>query len=183
MKEIFAILMGGAVLNNYAFLRFMGISTALGSARNTKKAAVMGAAVTAVMVIAAAIAWPVEKFVLSAFGLEYLQTLTFTAIVLIAAGIAGAVARALVKQPLGIFFPLVALNSAVLGVVVNNAAAETFAAAVIAALGAGLGFLLAMVVFCGVQKRIENQYVPKSFRGLPVQLMAAVIIALALYAF
>ena len=184
MKEIFAILLGGAVLNNYAFLRFMGISTVLGSAKKPCKAVVMGAAVTAVMVIAAAIAWPVQNFVLAAFGLEYLQTLTFTAIVLIACAIAGVIAKAAVKESAGIFFPLIVLNSAVLGVVVNNAAEGLdFVQSVVAALGAGIGFLLAMLVFAGVQKRIENQYVPKAFRGLPVQLMAAGIVALALYAF
>ena len=172
------------MLNNYEFLHFMGIPTVLGSAKKPCKAVAMGCAVTAVMVIAAAIAWPLEQFVLAAFGLEYLQTLSFAAIVLVAAGIAGAAAKAIVKKPLGIFFPLIALNSTVLGVVSNNAAEGLgFVQAVVAALGAGLGFLLAMVVFCGVRSRMEDRYIPKAFRGLPSQLMAAVIIALALYAF
>lgn len=171
------------VMGNYVFFHFMGISTVLGSAKKPCRAVAMGAAVTAVMVIAAAIAWPVQNFVLAAYGLEYLQTLTFTAIVLMACAVAGVIAKAVVKKPLGIFFPLIALNSAVLGVVANNAGAETFVDAVLAALYAGIGFLVAMLVFAGVQKRIENQYVPAAFRGLPVQLMAAVIVALALYAF
>lgn len=85
---------------------------------------------------------------------------------------------------MGVWFPLIVLNSAVLGVAVNNAAAGySFLEAVASALASGLGFLLAVVVFSGVCTRIENQYVPRAFRGLPVQLMAACIIALALYAF
>lgn len=184
MKELVLILLGGAVLNNYAFLHFMGISTVLGSAKETKKAAVMGAAVTAVMLVAAAIAWPMEQLLLSPLGLGYLQTMTFTAIVLAAVSIVSLIAKWIVKKPLGIWFPLIALNSAVLGVMTNNAAEGLgFVQAVVTALGVGLGFLLAMVVFSGVRSCIEDQYIPKAFRGLPAQLMAAVIIALALYAF
>lgn len=184
IKSLVLILLGGAVLNNYAFLHFMGISAVLGSAKETKKAAVMGLAVTIVSVIAAAIAWPVETLLLSPLGLGYLQTLTFTAIVLAAVGIVTLAAKLVVKKPLGIWFPLIALNSTVLGVMTNNAAEGLdFVQAVVTALGVGLGFLLALVVFCGVRSCIEDQYIPKAFRGLPAQLMAAVIIALALYAF
>ena len=184
MKEILAILLGGVLLNNYALLHFMGISTVLGGAKEIKKSVVMGLAVTAVSVVAAVIAWPVERLVLTPLGLSYLQTLTFTAIVLVSAALVALAAKALVKKPLGIWLPLVALNSAVLGVVVNNAAGQlTFVESLVAALASGLGFLLAMVLFCGVRSRIEEQYIPKTLRGLPVHLMAAAIIALALYAF
>ena len=183
-KTMFAILLGGVLLNNYALSSFLGVSAMFGSSKDTKKAAIMGCAVTVVMVLAGAIAWPVEKFVLSAFGLGYLQTLVYVSIILAVSYLVGAVAKAAFKKPLGVWFPLIALNSAVLGVVLTNAAeGYGFVQAVVAALAAGLGFLLAMVVFSGVRSRIEEQYVPKAFRGLPVQLMAACIIALALYAF
>ena len=110
--------------------------------------------------------------------------LVFVAIILAVSYLCGAVAKASVQKSLGVWFPLIVLNSAVLGVTVNNAAAGYgFVEAVLSALASGLGYLLAVVVFSGVCTRIEDQYVPRAFRGLPVQLMAACIIALALYAF
>ncbi|MBQ2739410.1 MAG: hypothetical protein IJF36_04175 [Oscillibacter sp.] len=183
-NTIFAILLSGIVLNNCALQSYLGITTLLGHADNTKKSAIMGAAVTVVMVLTAIVAWPVQTMILAPYGLAYLQTLVFVAIILAVSYLTGAIAKACVKQSLGLWFPLIALNSAVLGVTVNNAAAGYgFLETVISALACGLGFLLAMVVFSGVCTRIENQYVPRAFRGLPVQLMAAAIVALALYAF
>lgn len=178
----FAILLNGILLNNCALQGYLGISTVMGHADNTKKSAVMGAAVTAVMVLTAIVAWPVQTMILAPKGLEYLQTMVFVAIILAASALLGAVVKT--EKAMGLWFPLVALNSAVLGVTVNNAAAGyNFVETVVSALACGLGFLLAMVVYSGVCTRIENQYVPRAFRGLPVQLMAAGIVALALYAF
>jgi len=178
----FAILLNGILLNNCALQGYLGISTVMGHADNTKKSAVMGAAVTAVMVLTAIVAWPVQTMVLAPKGLEYLQTMVFVAIILAVSALLGAVVKA--EKAMGLWLPLVALNSAVLGVTVNNAAAGyNFVETVVSALACGLGFLLAMVVYSGVCTRIENQYVPRAFRGLPVQLMAAGIVALALYAF
>lgn len=183
-KSMFAIVLSGILLNNYALQNYLGISALLGTAKDAKKSAVLGGAVTVVMVLSAAVCWPVDHFVLSAFGLEYLRTLVFVAIILAAAYLVSAVVKTVVKKPLGIWFPLVALNSAVLGAALNNAAEGlNFLQAVVSALAAGLGFLLAIVVFSGVCDRIEEQHVPRAFRGLPVRLMAAAIIGLALYAF
>lgn len=183
-NTIFAILLSGILLNNCALQSYLGITTLLGCSNNTKKAAIMGGAVTVVMVLSGAAAWAVNQFVLAAFGMEYLQVLVFVAIILAVSCLVGAVAKTAVKRPLGVWFPLIVLNSAVLGVTVNNAAAGyTFVEAVVAALASGLGFLLAVVVFSGICTRIEEQYVPRAFRGLPVQLLTASIIALALYAF
>ena len=95
-----------------------------------------------------------------------------------------AVAKAAFKKDLGVYFPVIALNSAVLGLAVNNAAdALSLGESILTALGAGLGFVLAMVLFAGVKSKINERYVPKAFRGLPVMLLAASIISLAFYAF
>jgi electron transport complex protein RnfA len=183
-NTIFAILLSGILLNNCTLQSYLGITTLLGYSESTKKAAVMGGAVTLVTTLSAAAAWAVSHFVLAPFGLEYLQTLVFVTIILAVSYLAGAAAKSSAQKALGVWFPLIVLNSAVLGVAVNNAAAGySFLEAVVSALASGLGFLLAVVVFSGVCTRIENQYVPRAFRGLPVQLMAACIIALALYAF
>lgn len=181
-KTLFAILLGGVLLNNYALQSYLGVSTMLGASKETVKAAVTGIAVTVVMVLSMLVIWPVQTFVLAPNGMEYLQTLVFVTVIVAVASVVGAVAKALCKKPLGVWFPLMALNSAVLGVAVNSTAV-VFAEAILTALAAGLGFLLAMLVFCGVRSRIEEAYVPKAFRGLPVYLMAAGIISLALFAF
>ena len=183
-KTFFALMLGGVLLNNCALQSFMGISTVLGSAKNTKKAAVLGAAVTVVMTISGFLTWLVNDAVLAAFGLEYMQTLVFAAVILAVAYAVGAAAKCVVKKPLGILFPLTALNSAVLAIAVTNVSeGYTLMQTLVYSLSCGLGFLLAMVVFSGVASRIEDQYVPKAFRGLPIRLMAASIVALALYAF
>ena len=184
MDAIFTIFLGGVLLNNYALMHFLGISTVLGNERPVKKTCCLGLSITAVMVLATLVTWPLQTYVLAPFGLEYLQTLVFMAVILVVAYLVGAAAKLVVKKPLGMFFPLVALNSAVLGVTLNNAAeGYSLLQALVSSVAVGLGFLLAMVVFCGVRSKIEEQNVPKAFRGLPIQLMAASIVALALFAF
>ena len=89
----FAILLNGILLNNCALQGYLGISTVMGHADNTKKSAVMGAAVTAVMVLTAIVAWPVQTMILAPKGLEYLQTLVFVAIILAASALLGAVVK------------------------------------------------------------------------------------------
>ena len=183
-KSLFAILLGGVLLNNYALQSFLGVTTFLGASKDTKKAAAMGASVTVVMTLAGFLTWLVNAYVLAAFGLEYLQTLVFVAIILAVAYAVGAAAKLVVKKPLGLWFPLIALNSAVLGVTLNNITeGYSLLQALVSSVAVGLGFLLAMLVFCGVRSKIEEQYVPKAFRGLPIQLMTASILALALFAF
>ena len=180
MDAIFTIFLGGVLLNNYALMHFLGISTVLGNERPVKKTCCLGLSITAVMVLATLVTWPLQTYVLAPFGLEYLQILVNVAVILAAA----ALISALCKKNCKTWFTLLAVNSAVLGVTVNAAAeGYTFVQALVYALSVGLGFLLAMVVFCGIRSMIEEQYVPKAFRGLPIQLMAASILALALFAF
>jgi electron transport complex protein RnfA len=182
MKELFAILMGGVLLNNYALQSFLGVSTLLGGARDTKKSAAMGAGVTVVMVLSGILCWLVDTFVLDSLKASYLQPLIFTALILAVASAVGALVKIIFKKPLGLAFPLLALNSAVLGVAVNNAG-YTFLQALVSSAAVGIGFTLAMVLFCGIRAKINEKYVPAAFRGLPIYLMAASILALTLFAF
>lgn len=184
MKELFAILLGGVLLNNYALQSFLGVSTFLGSSKETKKAAAMGAAVTVVMLLSSICCWLLDTFVLSTLKAAYLQPLLFTAVILAVACLIGYAVKAVFKKSLGIFFPLLALNSAVLGAAVNNAGAGyTFIQALVSSFAVGAGFTLAMVLFCGIRSKINEKYVPAAFRGLPIYLMAASILALTLFAF
>ena len=142
----------------------------------------MGFSVTAVMLLAAAVTWPLYRLLVLLCA-EYLETLIFVLVVLLVVyGLGAMFAKS--GKPVGAYFPLVALNSAVLGLAVNNITeGYTYVEALFAALGAGLGFVLAMVLFAGVKSKINERYVPKAFRGLPVMLLAASIISLAFYAF
>lgn len=180
MKALLLIMLGGVLVNNYALEKFLGVGPVLGGRKYGSAA--MGFSVAAVMLLTAAVTWPLYRL-LVLLGAEYLETLIFVLVVLLVVYVLGAIfARS--GKPVGAYFPLVALNSAVLGLAVNNITeGYTYIEALFAALGAGLGFVLAMVLFDGVKSKINERYVPKAFRGLPVMLLAASIISLAFYAF
>lgn len=180
MKALLLIMLGGVLVNNYALEKFLGVGPVLGGRKYGSAA--MGFSVAAVMLLAAAATWPIYRL-LVLLGAEYLETLIFVLVVLLVVYVLGAI-FAKSGKPVGAYFPLVALNSAVLGLAVNNITeGYTYVEALFAALGAGLGFVLAMVLFDGVKSKINECYVPKAFRGLPVMLLAASIISLAFYAF
>lgn len=180
MKSLLLIMLGGVLVNNYALEKFLGVGPVLGGRKYGSAA--MGFSVAAVMLLAAAVTWPLYRL-LVLLGAEYLETLIFVLVMLLVVYVLGAM-FAKSGKPVGAYFPLVALNSAVLGLAVNNITeGYTYVEALFAALGAGLGFVLAMVLFAGVKSKINERYVPKAFRGLPVMLLAASIISLAFYAF
>lgn len=180
MKALLLIMLGGVLVNNYALEKFLGVGPVLGGRKYGSAA--MGFSVAAVMLLAAAVTWPLYRL-LVLLSAEYLETLIFVLVVLLIVYVLGAI-FAKSGKPVGAYFPLVALNSAVLGLAVNNITeGYTYVEALFAALGAGLGFVLAMVLFDGVKSKINECYVPKAFRGLPVMLLAASIISLAFYAF
>lgn len=180
MKALLLIMLGGVLVNNYALEKFLGVGPVLGGRKYGSAA--MGFSVAAVMLLAAAVTWPLYRL-LVLLSAEYLETLISVLVVLLVVYVLGAM-FAKSGNPVGAYFPLVALNSAVLGLAVNNITeGYTYVEALFAALGAGLGFVLAMVLFAGVKSKINERYVPKAFRGLPVMLLAASIISLAFYAF
>ena len=180
MKALLLIMLGGVLVNNSALEKFLGVGPVLGGRKYGSAA--MGFSVAAVMLLAAAVTWPLYRL-LVLLSAEYLETLIFVLVVLLVVYVLGAM-FAKSGKPVGAYFPLVALNSAVLGLAVNNITeGYTYVEALFAALGAGLGFVLAMVLFAGVKSKINERYVPKAFRGLPVMLLAASIISLAFYAF
>ena len=177
MKELLLLLIGSVVMNNCVLQGYLGVTAAMGNAKCSCKCAKIGLAVTAAMVLTTLVAWPVQNFVLAPFGLEYFRTLLFVLIIL---ALVYAM-KALVKVE-GICFPLVALNTAVLGVTLQNISL-TFVQALVASLGAGLGLMVAMLLFAGVRSRLEKCNVPKFLQGLPITLIAAAIVALSFLGF
>ena len=187
LKELVLILMAGVLVNNYVLQQFLGICPFLGVSKKFDQASGMGIAVTFVMLCATAATWPIYTYALVPLKLEYLKTIVF---ILVIAALVQFVEIVLKKfipslhKSLGVYLPLITTNCAVLGVTLNNITAEyNFIQSMISSLGVGLGFLLAMVLFAGVRSRIENCPSPKAFRGVPITLVAASIVALAFFGF
>lgn len=183
-KTIVGIVLGAMLANNYALEKFLGAAPLLGWSTQEKKITALGSSVTIAMFFTAILAALVQEFVLDVHSLGYLQTLVYAAIVLIVVYAMNAVAKAAFKKDLGVYFPVIALNSAVLGLAVNNAAdALALCESILTALGAGLGFWLALAAFAAVRAKIRERYVPKAWRGLPIYLLTAAILSMALLAF
>ena len=187
IKGLILILMGGVLINNYVLQQFLGVCPFLGVSKKTNQAAGMGVAVTFVMLCATAVTYPIHTLALVPLKLEYLQTIVF---ILVIAALVQFVEIVLKKfipslyKSLGVYLPLITTNCAVLGVTINNINnGYGFLESMISSLGVGLGFLLAMVLFAGVRSRIENCPSPKAFKGVPITLIAASIVALAFYGF
>ena len=187
LKELLYIILVGVFANNYVLQQTTGICPFLGVSKKFDQAAGMGAAVIFVMLVATAVTYPIQKHVLEAFKLEYLQTIVF---ILVIASLVQFVEIILKKfipslhRSLGVYLPLITTNCAVLGVTLNNiTAGYGFLQSMVSSLGVGLGFLLAMVLFAGVRSRIEYCPAPKCFKGVPITLVAASIVALAFFGF
>ena len=186
-SSLLLIFTSGIVVNNYVLQRFLGICPFLGVSKRIDQAAGMGFAVTAVMLLATAVTYPIRIFILDPMDLQYLQTVSF---ILVIASLV-ALAEILIKRfspplhsALGIYLPLITTNCAVLGVTINNLSdGYSFVESLISSLGVGVGFLLAMLIFSGVRERIKDAPTPKAMRGLPITLVAAALLSLAFYGF
>lgn len=187
MADLLLILVGAVFVNNFVLARFLGICPFLGVSKKVETALGMGMAVTFVMTIAAVVTWFVQYFVLIPFGIEYLQTIAF---ILIVASLVQMVEMVVQKsspalyQALGIFLPLITTNCAVLGLaVLNIQKGYSFLESIVFAIGAALGFTLAMVLFAGLRERIDLCPVPRSFRGTAIALVTAGLLSLAFMGF
>ena len=196
IKMLIYIVLAGVFANNYVLQQTTGICPFLGVSKKTDQAVGMGVAVTFVMLVATAVTYPIQKFILEAplnengDTLEYLRTIVF---ILVIASLVQFVEIILKKfipalhKSLGVYLPLITTNCAVLGVAIDNIDkfeyVTNFGTAMLSSLGVGIGFLFAMVLFAGVRSRIENCPAPKAMQGLPITLVAAAIVSLAFYGF
>lgn len=187
MKELIIILMSSILVNNYVLSRFLGICPFLGTSKKLSQATGMGISVIFVMLVATAVTWPIQKFILDKFGIGYLQTIVFILVIATLVQFIEIVLKKFIPslhKSLGVYLPLITTNCAVLGVTINNITdGYNFVESMVSSLGCGLGFLLAMVLFAGVRSRIDDSVISKSFKGLPVTLIAASIVSLAFLGF
>ena len=187
-KSLIIILMSSVLINNYVLNRFLGICPFLGVSKKLNQAVGMGFSVIFVMVVATAVTWPIQHFLLDKYGLGYMQTIVF---ILVIAALVQFIEMALKKfipslhKSLGVYLPLITTNCAVLGVTIENVSEKNFnfVESIVNSLGCGLGFLLAMVLFSGVRSKIDDSEIPDSFKGLPATLIAASFVSMAFLGF
>ena len=185
--SLMSISLGAILVNNFILAQFLGICPFMGVSQKTGTAMGMGLAVTFVMGIASAVTWAVNTYILIPLDLGYMQTVAF---ILVIAALVQFVEMFLQKavptlyQALGIYLPLITTNCAVLGVaLLNIQKSYNFIESVVYGITGGLGFLVAIVLFASIREHTEDADCPKSFRGFPIALISAGLLALAFMGF
>lgn len=187
MKEMLIILISAALVNNVVLSQFLGICPFLGVSKRVETAAGMGGAVIFVITIASAISNIIYTQILVRFDVTYLQTIVF---ILVIAALVQFVEMVLKKmmpslyQALGVFLPLITTNCAVLGVALTNVQKEYgFVSSIVNGFGTALGFTISIVLMAGIRERIEDNDIPESFKGSPIVLITAGLMAIAFCGF
>ena len=187
MKSMILIIISCALVNNVVLNQFLGICSFLGVSQQMKSSASLGGAVIFVITVASAVANLLYTYVLAPLGLDYMKTIVF---ILVIAALVQIVEMFLKKKSpsvykaLGIYLPLITTNCAVLGVALTNVQNEyTFIESVIAGLGTGIGYTIAIVLLAGIRSRIREEDLPAPLRGAPVVLIAAALMSIAFMGF
>ena len=187
VNALLGILLSAILTENFILVKFYGICPFMGVSKKTDTAIGLGMAVTFVMAIASAACWAVDALGLQPLGLGYMQTVAF---ILVIASIVQFVEMALKKfvpalyHALGIFLPLITTNCAVLGVaLVNVQKGFDFLQSVVNGAAGGIGFTVAIVLFASIRERVDKSDCPKSFKGFPIALISAGLMALAFMGF
>ena len=175
------------LVDNYVLAKFLGICPFLGVSKKLDSAVGMSLAVTFVMVMATAATWPLYMGILAPNGLEYLQTIVFILVIAILVQLLENFLKKFIPalyKSLGVYLPLITTNCTILGVTILNLDnGYSFPESIVCAAGAGIGFLVAMVLFSGVRRKVEQAIVPECFKGLPITLVAAAMTSLSFMGF
>ena len=195
MVKLAAIFFTMILVDNYVLAKFLGICPFLGVSKKLDSAVGMSLAVTFVMVLATAATWPIQTFLLTPanpdgslkWDMGYLQTIVFILIIAILVQLLENFLKKFIPalyKSLGVYLPLITTNCTILGVTILNLDnGYDFIESIVCAAGAGIGFLVAMVLFSGVRRRVEQAVTPKCFEGLPITLVAAAITSLSFMGF
>jgi Na+-translocating ferredoxin:NAD+ oxidoreductase subunit A len=185
--ELLVIALGAALVNNFVLVQLLGVCPFVGGTQRVDGAIALGLAMALVLTLTAGAAQLVDLYLLRPYELEHLRLF---ALLLVVGAAVGATELGLrrfapvLQRVLGLYFPLVATNCAVLGVaLINTAASRSFIAALFYGTGAALGFGLALTLFAGLRERLLTADVPIAFRGTPITFVTAGILSLAFMAF
>lgn len=179
-EVIIGILLAGILSNNYALLHFLGTGAVIENERSSRRSVIVGAGTTIVMVLSTLITWPINKYVLG--NATYLQTLVFVIVVMLVAELVHLIAKKHIEGYCKVYTPTFAINGALLGLCIHNTELA-FGEALVTAAGVGIGLMVTMTVFSSLHNKIDEESLPKAFRGLPISLLIAGLMALALLAF
>ena len=187
VKDLLLLLISASLVSNVVLSQFLGLCPLLGVSRKIKTAAGMGGAVIFVITLASAVAGVIYKYVLQRFGIEYLQTIVF---ILVIAALVQFVEMFLRKampslyEALGVYLPLITTNCAVLGVALSNVQKEyDILTGVVNGFATALGFTISIVILAGIREKMEYNDVPESFKGMPIVLVTAGLMAIAFCGF
>ena len=195
MVKLAVIFFTMILVDNYVLAKFLGICPFLGVSKKLDSAVGMSLAVTFVMVLATAATWPIQTFLLTPanadgtlkWDMGYLQTIVFILIIAILVQLLENFLKKFIPalyKSLGVYLPLITTNCTILGVTILNLDNNyNFIESIVCAAGAGIGFLVAMVLFSGVRRRVEQAVTPKCFEGLPITLVAAAVTSLSFMGF
>lgn len=187
VRELLILLVGSSLVSNVVLSQFLGLCPFLGVSKKIKTAAGMGGAVIFVITLASAVTGLIYKYVLQAFGVEYLQTIVF---ILVIAALVQFVEMFLRKvipslyEALGVYLPLITTNCAVLGVAITNVQKEYgIFTGIVNGFATAVGFTIAIVILAGIREKMEYNDIPKSFQGMPIVLLTAGLMAIAFCGF
>ena len=188
MKNLIFVILTAEITNNYVLVKFLGICPFLGVSKKLDQAVGMSLAVIFVEVLATAVTWPIYHLLLAGrIDFTYMETIVFILVIAALVQLVEIVLKKYVPalhKSLGVYLPLITTHCGVLGVTMNNISdGFNYIDSLLTALGCGLGFFLAMVLFSGVRSLVEESEPPKSFEGLPITLVSAAIVSLAFYGF
>ncbi len=187
VKELLILLIGSSLVSNVVLSQFLGLCPFLGVSRNTKTAAGMGVAVIFVITLASLVAGAIYTYILTPLDVTYLQTIVF---ILVIAALVQFVEMVLKKfipslyQALGVYLPLITTNCAVLGVALTNVQKSYgILTGVVNGFATAVGFTISIVVLAGLREKMEYNDIPESFKGMPIVLLTAGLMAIAFCGF
>ncbi len=187
VAELLVILISSSLVSNVVLSQFLGLCPFLGVSKKISTAAGMGTAVIFVITLASAVAGVIYEFVLVRFGIEYLQTIVF---ILVIAALVQFVEMFLKRfmpalyKALGVYLPLITTNCAVLGVALTNVMKEyDILTGIVNGFATALGFTIAIIILAGIREKMEYNDIPESFKGMPIVLLTAGLMAIAFCGF
>ena len=187
MTNLILIAIGAAFVNNVVLSQFLGLCPFLGVSKKVNTAAGMGAAVIFVITLASAVSAVIDTYILQRWDITYLETIVFILVIAALVQLVEFIMKKYMKplyQALGVYLPLITTNCAVLGLTLLNLENHYgFLESLVNALGSGIGFMIAMVLFAGVRGKMESCDFPESFKGIPSTLIAASIVSMSFMGF
>ncbi|MBR5579357.1 MAG: electron transport complex subunit RsxA [Lachnospiraceae bacterium] len=187
MRQLILIIIGSSLVSNVVLSQFLGLCPFLGVSKKVETAAGMGGAVIFVITLASAVTGVIYNFILEPFHITYLQTIVF---ILVIAALVQFVEMFLKKfmaglyQALGVYLPLITTNCAVLGVALNNVKYDyDILTGIVNGFATALGFAIAIIILAGIREKIEDNDIPLPFKGMPIVLITAGLMAIAFCGF